>query len=102
MNPFREFCVTLFGEEFTASQVGDNLGVSRDTVRAWLKRETMPAAISIEVLRRRMQHAVDLCEGVYERLDEEDRKAVDEITEEHLGNLESVRIARIRDGMESF
>lgn len=80
MTPFREFCILVGGAEFSPSAVAATLGVSRDTVRQWLKRETMPPAVSIEVYKRRLEKAVELASNIHERLDEEDRKIADEET----------------------
>ena len=54
----------------------------------------MPAAVSIEVLKRRMQHAIELCDGIYDRLDDEDKRAAQEEAEAALGHLRVDRMLR--------
>lgn len=60
VTPFAQFCALVFGPGYTPSQVGEALGVSRDTVRSWLKRDDMPTGRAILLYVVRLQQAADL------------------------------------------
>lgn len=58
--PFNRFCALVFGPGYSAAQVAEALGVSRDTVRSWLKQDEMPMGRAILLYVVRLSQAQEL------------------------------------------